>query len=97
MQVVSPQEPLEGATGFFLPIIISSERVCFQTGSHHGLRFDRLLIEAGAFAALLIKTIGTNGNKMPVSCIRSLQVCQPAERLESRLGHGRVGYGLTAQ
>jgi len=91
MQVVSPQKPLEGAAGFLLPEFVSGEMMCFQTGRDHGLGLHRLLVEAGTFTTLLIKMVGTDGNEMPASCIRPLQVCQPAERLQSYIGHCRAG------
>src|SRR5512142_2309555 len=97
MQVVAAEEPLEGAASFLVPAFFSGDPLSLQAGRDHRLRLHRLLIEAGPFAALRIKTVGANGDKVPASCIRALQVCQPAERLQSRLGHGRIGYGLAAQ
>lgn len=91
MQVVAPQKPLEGAAGFLLPVLVSGEMMGFQTGRDHGLRLHRLLVEAGAFSTLLIKMVGADGNEMPASRIRSLQVCQPVERLQSHIGHCRAG------
>lgn len=91
MQVVPPQKPLEGSAGFLLPVFFSGEVVSLQTGRDHRLGLHRLLVEAGPFTALLVKTVGADGNEMPASGIRSLQVCQPAERPQPHLGHCRVG------
>lgn len=91
VQVVAPQKPLEGAAGFRVPAFLSGQTVCLQAGRDHGLRLHRLLVKAGPFAALLVKTVGADGDKMPPACIGSLQICQPVERLQSRLDHCRIG------
>lgn len=77
MQVIAAEKPLEGASYLLIPLLIPRDAVSFETGRNHGLCLHRLLIEAGPFAALLIKAIGTNGDKMLSFCIRTLQVCQP--------------------
>ena len=64
VQVVPPQEPLEGTASFFMPSFFPGDPVSFQAGRDHRLGLYRLLIKAGAFAALRIKTVRTDGNEM---------------------------------
>ncbi len=71
VQVVASEKPLKGAAGFLVPAFFSGDPVGFQAGRDHRLRLHRLLIEAGAFAALLIKAIGADGDKMLSFRIRS--------------------------
>ena len=97
VQVVPSKKPLEGTAGFLMPDFFPGDPIRFEAGRDHRLCLHGLLIEAGAFAAALIKTIGANGDKMPPVCIGALQVCQPSERLKPHLGHPGIGYGLAAQ
>jgi len=72
VQVVTTEKPLEGAPGFIMPAFFPGDAIRLQAGRDHRLRLNRLLIETGAFAAFLIKTVGANGDKMPSVCIRTL-------------------------
>ena len=96
VQVVAPEEPLEGAAGLLAPAFVSGTPVGFEAGGGHGLRLDRLLIEPGPFTAALIKAIGADGDKMTPSRVSPLQVGQPMERLQSGLGHGLIRDPLAA-
>ena len=97
VQVVSPEKPLECAAGFYMPAFFPSDMICCKAGRYHRLRFYGLLVETGAFATLWIKPIGANWNEMLSFCVRVLQLCQPTERLETRLRHGRIWDRLAAQ
>jgi len=94
MQVVASEKPLERAAGFHMPVLFSREAMGFETGRDHRLRLHWLLIEAGTFAVSLIKAIGTNRDKVLSFSIRTLQVRQPTERLNTHLGHFGIGNGL---
>lgn len=72
MQIVASEEPFEGASGFYVPAFFPGDSMGFKAGRDHRLRLYRLLIEAGALAALLMKTVGADGNEMPSFCIRVL-------------------------
>jgi hypothetical protein len=94
VQVVPPQEPLEGTAGFLVPSFFSGDPVGFQAGRDHGLCFHRLLIKAGTFASLRVKTIGADGNEMLSFHIRALYSGKPAKRLQPHVHHGGVRHGL---
>jgi hypothetical protein len=72
VQVISPEKPFEGTAGFLGPLFVPGDTVCLETGRNHRLRFNGLLVEAGAFATLWIKPVGANGNEMLSICIRFL-------------------------
>ena len=80
VQIVAPQEPFEGAARLLSPILLARQAVGFQAGRHHPLGFHRLLVEAGAFAALRIKTVGADRYEVPAVRLRVLQFSQPAKR-----------------
>ncbi len=90
-QIVAPEEPLEGASGFFAPAGVVCAAVGFEAGGDRGLRFNRLLIEAGAFAAALIKAVGADRDKMPFIRVRVLQISQPGEGFQSDVGMALFG------
>ena len=50
-KIVASQKPLKAAARSPVPGPVSSQRVGFQTGGNHGVGFQRLLIEAGAFSS----------------------------------------------
>jgi hypothetical protein len=64
VQVVSPEKPLESAPGLCVPAFSPSDTMSLQAGRDHRLRLDWLLVEAGAFAAPWIETIGADGNEV---------------------------------
>ena len=72
VQVVPPQKPLEGTAGFRMPSFFPGDKVGFQTGRDHRLRFHRLLVEAGPFASLRIKPVRADGNEMLTLRVRVL-------------------------
>src|SRR5476651_2304624 len=51
-QIIASQEPFEAAPGGAMPEFVARYGVGFETGGQHRVRFQWLLIEAGAFAAL---------------------------------------------
>src|SRR6187397_1902379 len=90
VQVVSPQKPFEGTAGFLVPSFFSGSLVSFQTGRDHGMWFDRLLIKAGPFASLRIKTVRTDGDEMLSLCVCMLDFGDPAERFQTHFRHRRI-------
>src|SRR3990172_5475746 len=70
VQVITPEEPLEGTSGFLAPALVSCDPGCFEAGGYHGLSLHRLLIEPGTLTALLIKAVGSDGDKMTPSPLR---------------------------
>src|SRR5690349_2218703 len=90
VQVVPPQEPLKGTAGFLMPSFFSGGSVCFQAGRDHSLGLHGLLIKAGSFAALRIKTIRADGNEMLSFCVGALYFGEPAERLQTHVRHREV-------
>ena len=72
VQVITTEKPVEGAAGFDMPAFVPGDTMCRETGRHHGLRLDRLLVETRTFAIFWVKAIGTDRDKMPALGIRVL-------------------------
>lgn len=96
VQVVSPEKPFKGKTGFPVPAFLPSNTERLQTGRDHPLCLHRLLVEPRAFTIHGIKPIGADGDKMTASRLRLLQFCQPTERFQSHFGHPGIGYRMPA-
>src|SRR5690242_18470161 len=79
-KVVAPQKPLEATARTCLPEGIAGDTVGLEAGGKRRVRFQRLLVEAGALAALRPETVTSDGRE--VSALRRLPIEQPAQRGE---------------
>lgn len=94
VQVIATQEPLEGASRFTAPTLVAGDAVRFEAGRDHRMRFDRLLIEARAFAALPVEPIRSDRDEMSAFSMCALQICKPKKRFESGLSHCIIRHGF---
>ena len=72
VEIVAPEEPVEGTARFFVPTLVCRDPVRFETSRYHGLSLNRLLIEPGTRTATLIKTVGADGHEMAPSLVSVL-------------------------
>src|SRR5512143_3392182 len=85
IEIVAPDEPIEGPAGLLVPSFVPRDPIGFKAGGDHRLGLHRLLIEPGALAAAPIKAVRSDGDEMPPAGLRALQIRKPAERLQPGL------------
>src|SRR5207245_3289372 len=84
-EVVPAEEPVESALSLLVPPRVRGGAVGIQTGGHHRLRLDRLLVEVRAGSAARVKSAVADGPE--IAALRCLHLRQPAQRLQSTLKH----------
>jgi hypothetical protein len=95
MQIVAPKKPRERAVGFHQPSVVAADMVGIERRQHHGVRLQRLLVEACWYAAALIETVAADRNK--VTFFATLKRCQPSQRLQPGVTHIGPPKRLAAQ
>ena len=78
-EIIPAEKPIEGALGLLVPPAVRRGAIGFQTGRHHGLRFNGLLIESGAQAAAPVKSVAADRAEVAV-----LGICNSASQRKAR-------------
>src|SRR5579884_1633148 len=95
LQVVIPEEPIEGRPCLSQPTVICRGTIGFQTSRDGCASFDRLLIKASLVARLTVETERANRNKVAVHAATLLGY-KPLEGLQTG-GQPLFGGGPSAR
>src|ERR1700746_418048 len=90
LQVVVSKEPVESRPSFFAPAVVTSYEVRLQTSGNRAGRFNWLLIEAGPFITLAVKSMRTDGHKVAVH-LATLCFHKPIQCFETSGNHMIIG------
>src|SRR5689334_4421641 len=82
-QIVPAQEPIESALSVFVPTRVGGSVVGLEASGHHGVSFDRLLVEVGPRLAAAVEAVAANGPE--VTMLGSLEVGEPLQCLQPAL------------
>src|SRR5581483_8116797 len=85
-EIVFAEKPIEYATGFNPPMLLTRHLVCHKASGDRGAGFDRLLIEARSLLTFTEDPIGTYRHKdLPVRPV--LDIEKPLKRFDSCCNH----------
>src|ERR1035438_2387296 len=90
LKIVVAEEPVESRPCLVVPMTISSNTKCLETGGYRAGGFNRLLIETRLLAVLVIEALRADRHKVVVD-FAMLGFQQPIERFQTAGDHPIVG------
>src|SRR5580658_6308269 len=89
LEIIVAKEPVESRPGFSAPALITRYTVGLQARGYGAGSLKRLLIEAGLFTALAIKTLRSDRHEVTVG-FRALCFREPVQRFEAGGDHAII-------